>query len=202
MSVYIPNRAELERARVVLGEETAYAMKHVELSKIGFQGVCGVEHFRAGNMIGSEVGVNTFTNEGLARLLNIVFHDIAKSASHMLYVFLFKNNITPAVADTAAKLGSGNAYGECQDADYDSPLTNRPQYITEDTTNTIITNVASKAHFVMNAAITIHGAGLTDRAAKTDVTGILMCAKRFNVSRQVLVDDEIFCTYQINCTTS
>ena len=165
-------------------------------------GIVTMEHWRAGTLLYMETGTNTFTTEGMAKLLNIMFHDISKAASHIWYVGIFKNNITPALADTAAKLGSGNAYGECQDADYDDPLTNRPAYTTEDTSTAVITNVNAKAHFVMNASITVYGAFLADAAAKTAATGTLMCAKRFGTSRAVIADDEIYVTYQITCTTS
>jgi hypothetical protein len=167
-----------------------------------FEGKVTFEHWRDGALLYTETGTNTFTTEGMAKLLNILFHDISKAASHIWYVGIFKNNITPALADTAAKLGSGNAYGECQDADYDDPLTNRPSYTTEDTSTAVITNVNAKAHFVMNASITVYGAFLADTAAKTSATGTLMCAKRFGTPRAVIADDEIYVTYQITCTTS
>ncbi len=167
-----------------------------------FRGKVTVEHFRKGALLHKQTGYNTFTTEGMAYLLNVMFHDIAKSAAHIWYVGIFKNNITPALADTAAKLGSGNAYGECQDADYDDPLTNRPAYTTEDTSTAVITNVNAKAHFVMNASITVYGAFLANMAAKTATTGVLMCAKRFGTPRAVIADDEIYVTYQITCTTS
>ena len=170
--------------------------------EIVFEGKVTMEHWRQGDMLYTETGTNTFTTEGMAKLLNIIFHDISKAASHIWYVGIFKNNITPALADTGAKLGSGNAYGECQDADYDSPLTNRPAYTTEDTSTAVITNVNSKAHFVMNASITVYGAFLVDQAAKTNASGVLMCAKRFGTPRAVIADDEIYVTYQITCTTS
>jgi hypothetical protein len=167
-----------------------------------FTGTVTMEHWRSGKLLHTETGTNTFTTEGMAKLLNIMFHDISKAASHIWYVGIFKNNITPALADTGAKLGSGNAYGECQDADYDNPLTNRPAYTTEDTTTAVITNVNAKAHFVMNASITVYGAFLVDTAAKTSAAGTLMCAKRFGTPRAVIADDEIYVTYQITCTTS
>ena len=167
-----------------------------------FKGIVTMEHWRKGVMLHKETGENTFTTEGMAKLLNVIFHDIAKAAAHIWYVGIFKNNITPALADTGAKLGSGNAYGECQDADYDDPLTNRPAYITEDTTTAVITNVNAKAHYVMNGSITVYGAFLADTAAKTSAAGVLMCAKRFGTPRAVIADDEIYVTYQITCTTS
>ncbi len=187
---------------------TPYAFKKrilgwsLERLPLTFEGKVTTEHYRGGKLIHTQVGTNTFTTEGMAKLLNIIFHDISKAASHIWYVGIFKNNITPALADTAAKLGSGNAYGECQDADYDSPLTNRPAYTTEDTSTAVISNVNAKAHFVMNASITVYGAFLADAAAKTAASGVLMCAKRFGTPRAVIADDEIYVTYQITSTTS
>jgi len=167
-----------------------------------FEGKVTFEHWRGGVKLFEETGTNTFTTAGMAMLLNTMFHDIAKAAAHIWYVGIFKNNITPALADTSAALGSGNAYGECQDADYDNPMTSKPSYVTEDTSTAVITNVNSKAHFVMNASITVYGAFLSSVAAKTATTGTLICAKRFGTPRAVIADDEIYVTYQITCTTS
>lgn len=179
-----------------------YALRHLPASQLGFQGLVTTDHYRDGVLFHTQTGKNTFTTEGMAKMLNIIAHDISKAAAHIWYVGLFKGNITPALGDTAAKLGTGNAYSECQDADYDSPLTNRPSYITEDTTTAVITNVNSKAHFIMNSSITVYGAFLCDTAPKTSASGTLLCAKRFGTPRAVIADDEIYVTYQITCTTS
>ena len=169
---------------------------------LGFQGLVTAEHMRGGNLIHKQSGFNTFTTQGMARMLNIVLHETSKAASKIWYVGIFKNNITPALGDTAAKLGAGNAYGECQDADYSNPLTNRPLYNTEATTTAVISNVNAKAHFVMAASITVYGAFLVDTQPKTSSSGVLLCAKRFGTPRAVIADDEIYVTYQITCTTS
>jgi len=192
--------AELLQA-IAEDREIQHALKYHK-DKLGFMGHVTMDHVRDGKLLCRQSGKNTFTTEGMAKLLNILFHDISKAASNIWYVGIFKNNITPALADTSAKLGAGNAYGECQDADYDSPLTNRPSYATEDTTTAVISNVNSKAHFVMNASITVYGAFLADAAAKTAASGVLMCAKRFGTPRAVINDDEIYVTYQITSTTS
>lgn len=169
---------------------------------IGFEGMVITEHIRDGKTIHVQGGKNTFTTEGMAKMHNIIFHETSKAASKIWYVGIFKNNITPALGDIAAKLGAGNAYGECQDADYDDPLTNRPLYSTEATTTAVISNVNSKAHFVMAQSITVYGAFLADAQAKTSSSGTLMCAKRFGTPRSVIADDEIYVTYQITATTS
>lgn len=183
-----------------------HAIKHYLDGGINFEGRVRCEQYRKGNLIAGrnwEKDPNTFMTAGMARLLNIMFHDISKAASEIWYVGIFKNNITPALADTVAKLGSGNDYGECQDADYDDPATNKPGYTTADTSTAVITNsVAGKAHFVMNASITVYGAFLSSEAAKTAITGYLMCAKKFGTARAVIADDELYVTYQITLTTS
>ncbi|OQY12403.1 MAG: hypothetical protein B6I31_03255 [Desulfobacteraceae bacterium 4572_19] len=182
-------------------KEIAHALLHHK-DKLAFTGTVKTDHVRNGKLIHSQIGKNTFTTEGMAKMLNIMFHDVAKAAAHIWYVGIFKNNITPTLADTGAKLGAGNAYGECQDADYDSPLTNRPAYTTEDTTTAVISNVNAKAHFIMNGSITVYGAFLADTPAKTSSSAVMMCAKRFGTPRAVINDDEIYVTYQVSATTS
>jgi len=54
----------------------------------------------------------------------------------------------------------------------------------------------------MNSSITVYGAFLTNKQAKTDSSGTMMCAKRFGTPRAVIADDEIYVTYQVTTTTS
>ena len=180
-----------------------YAVKHVRESQLQFHGNVRCEHFRSGVLLsgGWEPSSNTFTTEGMARLLNIVFR--AQTTESAIYVGIFKGNVTPAIGDTAAvKLGGGSPYYECLDADYDSPATNKPAYTMASTSTAVATNTASKATFVMNASITVYGAFLSTVAAKTATTGTLFCAKAFASPRAVIEDDELAITYQITCTTS
>lgn len=177
-------------------------VREYQRAGLTLEGMVRMEHYRGDKLLHDEIGKNTFMTAGMAFLLNTIFHDLEKAASNIWYVGIFKGNITPDVADTAAKLGSGNAYSECQDADYDDPITSKPSYIPIDTVTAVITNAGSKAHFVMAAGITVYGAFLSSVAAKTATTGTLMCAKRFGTPRAVIADDEIYVTYQITCTTS
>lgn len=185
--------------------EMMYALKH-HRDGVRFQGIWQCDQFRNGKLIsgGYPEPPNIFTTQGMARLLNIMFHDIAKAASEIWYVGIYKQNVTPALGDTAAaKLGAAGDYGECQDADYDDPLTNKPQYNTADTATAVITNAdTTKAHYVMDASITVYGAFLSTDAAKTATTGYLMCAKKFTASRAVIADDELYVSYQITCSSS
>ncbi len=179
-----------------------YAAKHQRESGLNFHGHVYTDHFRDGKLLHHcDQGGNTFTTEGMARILNIVFR--AQTTEAAIYVGIFKSNVTPAVGDTAAaKLGAAGTYGECQDADYDSPATNKPAYTIASTSTASCTNAASAASFTMNASITVYGAFLSTAAAKTATTGTLFCAKAFSSSRAVIADDVLSVTYVISCTTS
>jgi len=211
--------------------DARYAAKHSVESGIMLQGIVQFDHYRPmrnlrpgdgfvldefGNpMFHPRTGFpmisggypeppNTFTTQGMAYLLNIIFFTTSKAASLIWYVGTFKNNVTPAVGDTAAlALGAAGTYLECQDADYDSPATSKPSYTTATTAIATITNaVAGKAEYVWKASITVYGAFLSTVAAKTATTGYLMCAKKLTNARVVIDDDESAITYIITLTTS
>ncbi len=93
-------------------------------------------------------------------------------------------------------------YLECQDADYDLPLTDKPAYTTVDTETATITNAAAKAEFTIAASITVYGAFLGTSKAKTAVDGYLTAAKKFTASRAVIDDDVLSIEYSISVTSS
>jgi len=195
----------IETPRNIITDEAEiqYAMKHLMESGLAMCGDVWLEHRRAGEVLykGYE-GKNTFTTEGMANILNTYFKAATQPAA--IYCGLFKNNVVPALADTAAaKLGAGGTYGECQDADYDSPAT-RATYTIATTSTAVCTNTAAKAEFVMATVggITLYGAFLTTVAAKTATSGTLICAKKFTTARAVVDNDEISVVYQITLTTS
>jgi hypothetical protein len=181
-----------------------YAVKHLRESNLNFHGHVFTDHFRDGRLIHTcDQGGNTFTTEGMAYLLNIIFGTTSKTGSAIFYVGIFKSNVTPAVGDTAAaKLGAAGAYGECQDADYDSPATDKPSYTIATTSTATCTNAASPASFTIAGSITVYGAFLSTSKAKTATDGYLMCAKKFSASRAVIDDDVLSVTYVITATTS
>ncbi len=197
-SILIPNVMDMA---TLANSDVRHALK-VDPLALTFEGMVTAEHFRDGNLLHTQTGKNTFTTEGMARLLNIVLHETSKAAEKIWYVGIFRNNTTPALGDTAAKLGAGGQYNECQDAHYSDPLTDRPLYNTEATTTAVISNVNAKAHYIMAASITVYGAFLVDQSPKTSSSGVLLCAKRFGTPRAVIADDEIYVTYQVTCTTS
>jgi hypothetical protein len=181
-----------------------YAVKHISNSGLQFHGGVTLDHFRDGKLIHSQFGTNTFTTEGMAALLNIMFGNVAKAATPIFCVGIFKNNVNPALGDTAAaKLGAAGTYGECQDADYDLPLTDKPSYVIASTATAVITNAAdANKNFTMLAAITVYGAFLSTEPAKTAVTGYLMCAKKFGTARAVIDNDVLSVTYVITASTT
>lgn len=198
------NKIPIDLSNLRDSTETRYAAKHAMEAGLRFHGHVFTDHFRDDQLIHRcDQGGNTFTTEGMAYLLNIIFGTTSKAGSAIWYVGIFKNNVTPAVGDTAAaKLGAAGTYGECQDADYDSPATNKPAYTIATTATAVCTNSAAAASFTMAAGITVYGAFLSTVAAKTATTGYLMCAKAFTSSRAVIDNDVLAVTYQITCTTS
>lgn len=197
-------QAKMNTELILENKELQYAVKH-QNDGCKFRGVWQCDQFRGGELIsgGYKEPPNIFPTLGIGRMLTVYFHDIEKAASEIFYVGLFKANITPAAGDTAAvKLGAAGTYLECQDADYDSPLTDKPAYNTVDTETATITNAAAKAEFTMAASITVYGAFLATEAAKTATTGYLTAAKRFAASRAVIADDVLSITYEISVTSS
>jgi len=180
-----------------------YGLKHHVESGFQMQGICQCDQYRDGLLIagGHPELPNTFTTEGMSYLLRVLFWTTSKAASLIWYVFIYEDNVTPAIGNTAAvHLGAAGTYNECQDAEYDSPATNRPAHTTVTTATATITNAASKAEFTIASTLTVMGAGLTNTAPKTDTSGALMCAKMFGTSRDVIDNDVLSVTYEI--TTS
>jgi len=159
------------------------------------------ECFRAGRLIWVDEGPNIVTDEGLNHMLNVTLQ--AATANATWYCGIFKNNYTPITSSTAAAaLGAAGLFGECQDADYGTPATNRPAYTVVASTAKSITNSASKATFTMSASITVYGAFVASSQAKTATTGVLYAGRKFDVARAVISADILYVTYTINASSS
>lgn len=195
-------RIPIDLANLGNTADVRHAAKHFLDGGLSLHGHVYTKHYRDGKLIHDcDQGGNTFTTEGMARILNIVFR--AQTTEAAIYVGIFKNNVTPAVGDTAAaKLGAAGTYGECQDADYDSPATNKPAYTIASTSTASCTNAASAASFTIAGSITVYGAFLSTATAKTATTGTLFCAKAFSSSRAVIDNDVLAVTYVLSLTTS
>lgn len=191
--------------RVLLAKpsDVKYALKHEAESHAQLMGHVRLTHYRDGNLIYDawDPVPNILPTEGLDHILDVVMGATAKSTTW--YVGIFDQNVTPAAGDTAtAKLGAAGTYGECQDAEYDVPATNRPEYIDVASSAGVMTNAASKAQFTIASSITVYGAIMTDKQPKTDTTGVLLAAKKFTNSRAVVDNDELYVTYQVTATSS
>lgn len=197
-------QAKMNMAPIIENRELQYAVKH-QNDGCAFRGIWQCDQFRDGQLIsgGYSEPPNIFPTVGIGRMLTVYFHDVAKAAAEIFYVGIFKANVTPAAGDTAAvKLGAAGTYLECQDADYDLPLTDKPAYNTVDTATATITNSGSKAEFTMADTLTVFGSFLGTEAAKIATTGYLTAAKKFTTSRAVIDDDVLSITYSISVTSS
>jgi hypothetical protein len=176
--------------------------KEKGLKGLEIQGKVFLSHVREGKVIFDEyVGKNLIPTAGLNHILDVVLGATSKNSTW--YVGVFKNNYTPIGTNTASNsLGAAGLYGECQDADYDSPATNRPAFTPAASAAGVITNSASKAEFTFAASITVYGAFLVSSQAKTATTGTLIAAKKFDVSRAVVDNDILYVTYEITATSS
>ncbi|MBZ0158394.1 MAG: hypothetical protein K8I29_19525 [Alphaproteobacteria bacterium] len=169
--------------------------------RLSLAGIWTLEHERDGRIIHTQSGKNIIPTAGLNHILDVVLGATAKNANW--YVGIFKNNYTPIAGNTAAdSLGAAGLYGECQDADYDSPATNRPAFTPAGAAAGVITNSASKASFTIAASITVYGAFLASSQAKTATTGTLIAAKKFDTSRAVVDNDILYVQYEITAISS
>jgi hypothetical protein len=202
--IWTPDYQPQRKGRVGLYKESdiRYAQKHAKESNMQIEGRVRVEHYRDGKCLWDdwEPEPNIVPTVGLNHFLDVVMGAVAKSTTW--YVGIFKNNVAPLAGHTATELGSVGSYGECQDADYDLPLTNRPEYIDVAAAAGVMTNTASKAQFTIAATITVYGAAMVDVQAKTSAAGTMLAAKLFTNSRAVIDNDELFVTYQMTATSS
>jgi len=175
--------------------------QEIEQGKMGLTGIIHLEHYRKGKLIYQNVeSHNLIVDQGLDHFLNVVMG--ASSKITTWYVGIFTNNVTPAAGNTpGAQLGAGGTYGEGQDADYDVPLTNKPEYIDVPSTGQVMTNGGTPASFTIAATITVYGAFISSIQAKTATTGTLLAAKQFDASRAVIDNDILTVQYDITAAS-
>jgi hypothetical protein len=174
--------------------------REVTRGNADIQGIVTLNHFREGRLIGSEKSTNLIVDQGLNHFLNVVMGATAKITTW--YVGIFKNNVTPAAADVpATALGAAGTFGECQDADYDVPLTNKPEYIDAVAVAKVMSNSGTPASFTMASSITVYGAFISSVTAKTGTTGTLLAAKKFDTARPVIDNDILTVQYDITAAS-
>jgi hypothetical protein len=187
--------------------DLVYAAKHRIESGLRLTGNVHVRHTRGNEVLWDawEPTHNTFCTEGMAALLNIMFFTTSKAGAAIFYVGIFKNDVSPTTSSTAAVcLGAAGTFGECQDADYSSPATNKPSYVVTSTATAGTDNSAAPASFTIAtlADFTVYGAFLSTATAKTATSGYMIAAKKFGTARAVIAADVLAVTYAIALTTS
>jgi len=159
----------------------------VPSSKLQVGGVFHCQHIRKGEVIDEWEQPNLVVNEGLDKLLNVMFNGATQIGTW--YLGLFEGNYTPAATVTAATIAS--AATECTAYDQST----RPEYVEAAATSQSITNSANRAAFTFNATKSIYGAFLISNNTKGGTTGTLFSAARFSSSKSVVSSDELLLTY-------
>lgn len=147
---------------------------------------------RGGKVIDEWTEDNLVVNEGLNRLLNVMFNSASQTTTW--YLGLFEGNYTPVASLTAATI----AAAATETTAYTSST--RVEYVEAASTAQSTTNSASRASFVFNATKTIYGAFLISENTKGGTTGILFSAARFSASKAVESGDELLLTYTFNAS--
>lgn len=157
------------------------------------ESVWDVEHWRGGRILDRTLDHNICTDEGLNALLNIMFHGATQIPTW--YVAIFESDTTPSAATSYAVPVYAESSAYTQGA--------RQEYTEAAAVAKVMTNVASKATFTMNASKTIHGAALLGGGSaptnNTDVSGggTIYCASKFSTEKAVEPGDILKVTVAI-----
>jgi hypothetical protein len=162
-----------------------------EKSGLRLQGHFDVNCYREGNLIWEEHVHNIITNEGLTRILNVMFQTATDIPTW--YCAL--------VETTATALATANydvpIYTECSAYDEAARV-----IFTSTMANTqLITNSPAPAVFTISDTKTIYGAAIVSTSTKGDHTAapnnVLFCDAAFSTNRAVVDNDVINLTYSI-----
>lgn len=174
-------------------ESTEGADLAVPKSDICVGGIFTGQLIRNGVVIDEFVQPNLVVNEGLNRMLNVMFNGASQTSAW--YLGVFEGNYTPVATVTAATIASAAT----ESTAYTSST--RPEYVEAVSTAQSTTNSASRASFVFNAAKSIYGAFLISDATKSGTSGVLFSAARFTTAKAVESGDELLLTYTFNATS-
>jgi len=155
-------------------------------------GIWGIEVFNKGQLVSKSSCHNIVTDEGLNRLLDVMFHGTTQIGTW--YVELFENDFTADGDETYDVPG----YTIC--TAYDEST--RPAYVEAAASGKSITNSANKAVFTMNAGKTIYGASLVSLNTKNDHTAgadnVLFCVGKFGTAQPVISGNVVNVTYTVS----
>ncbi len=142
-------------------------------------------------LIWRDVAHNIVTNEGLDRILDVMFH--AATAITTWYCGLVETDTSEAAGMTydVPVFTESTAYDEAT----------RPEYEEASSSSQSITNAANKAVFTIDATKTMYGAALFSVNTKGDHTqganNVLYCYAKFGASRGVIDNDVVNLTYAV-----
>jgi len=151
-----------------------------------------------GNLKWVEEKHNVVTNEGINKLLNVMF----KAATQITawYIAVIESSTTPVTTMTYAS----PVYTEC--TAYSEAARQACNFASASSQS--ITNSASQATFTFNSSKTIYGAALvgggTAPNTPGDVSGVgtLFCAAQFSTSKSVVSGDTLTITVTVSGATS
>ncbi len=160
-------------------------------SGLKLQGNFIAECYRDGKLIWVDKTHNSITNEGLDRIVNVMFAGTTQTATW--YCGLVETDTAPAAAMNydVPVFTESTSYDEAT----------RPAYVEAASSAQSLTNSASPAVFTISATKTMYGAALFSINTKGDHTGgannVLFCYAKFSASRAVVDNDVINLTYTI-----
>ena len=159
-------------------------------SNLKVKGQFKVEHFRKGVKIGEYEFPNGIVNEGLNKILDVMFHDATKIATW--YIGLVNNAGFTAynAADTMASHAGWSEWTSYDEA-------NRVEWTEGAASGKSITN-ATPVTFTISATGTIRGLFVCSENTKSGTTGTLWSTADFASTVNVVDDDEINVTYTVN----
>lgn len=148
---------------------------------------------RNGEVVDEFADKNLVVNEGLNKLLDVMFH--ADTQVSTWYLGLFEGNYTPTATLTAATVASTAT----ETTAYDEST--RPAYTEAAASSQSITNSANRATFTFNATKSIYGAFLVSSSTKSGTAGVLFAAARFASAKSVESGDELLLTYTFDASS-
>jgi hypothetical protein len=154
-----------------------------------FGGVWNFEIVRDGKVIDSFEEKNLVVDEGINHALNVELDALTQITQW--YIAPYEANYSPVPSVTAATIVA--AAVEC--TAYDEAT--RQLFNCAAATSKVITNIANKATFTINATKTIYGMFLASNPVKSSGTGTLFAAVKFSAARALQDDDQLLVTYSL-----
>ena len=154
--------------------------------------VWDVEHWRKGKLIEKTKDSNIVTDEGLNRILDVMFTGGSQTPLLNWYVLIYNTNSTPVAGTTY------NIPVFTEETEYDSAT--RPLWQGGNVAAKSVTNSSNRANFVFNSTSdgnTIYGGALVGGVGASvtgdtaDGSGIMYSASLFDSSKLVANDDTL-----------